>query len=577
MENLNNILKTEIALILFAALTLGLFAPGCGDDDNGAGDTDTDIDTDTDTDTDTDIDSDSDTDTDTDTDTWDPEFDAFVAALLGDLEASEAFGVSAAVMQDGVVTFAHAFGYKDPNGLDPLTPDTLMQIGSTTKQMTAVALLRKVEQGLVSLDDTLEETLPDLEFNLDGTWDDQVTIHHLLSHQGGFVDWIPWDGSADDSELADTTYGTFDNELFLMNPPGAFWNYSNPNFILAGLVTETLDTRPWPDIMIEDIFGPIGMDRTFLRKTEVEADGDFALSYGLGIDDIMTGAEGPVTMEDMPDPGWARPAGLVWTTPTQMMTWVEFIMDGDPAVLSDALRAEITAEQVDTLYAVGTMFYGYGMFVERGYYAFNGNWYEMPVWEHGGNTLSFSHLFYILPEQKFAVAVCSSAYATDFYTSIDAAITTLVDLPDPSEGPEYEVDPAEFDRHVGVYNDQWNVGEMTITRDGDTLFVEMPLLTKLGYDITPELVVVSSDIFYLYIDGTPYDITFIPLAAGGPSQYARNRAFVTTRVDERYKTKPKHVPSEKDVARWMRRARLFPTPLPRARPRFPSVGKSHTR
>ena len=548
---------------LCAAFWLALLLAACGDEGSN------------DVDAGTDGDTDADGGTDTDTEGWDPRFDAFVEALIVDLENNDAYGVSAAVMEDGVVTFAAAFGSKDPDGLEPLTPDTLMQIGSTTKQMTAAALLQKVEDGLVGVDDALEELLPELEFELDGTWDDQVTMHHLLSHQGGFFDWIPWNGPSDDAELVDYTYDTFDDIYFLMSPPGAFWNYSNPNFIFAGLVTETLDSRPWPDIMVEDVFAPLGMERTFLRKTEVEADGDFAMSYGLGVDDLSTGIPGPVEMADVPDPGWARPAGLTWTTPTQMMAWAKFLMDGDPAVLSGDLRAEITAEQVDTLYGAGSMHYGYGEFVERGYAALDGQWYETPVWEHGGNTLSFTHIFYVLPEHDFAVSICSSAYGTDFSNALDVAITTLVDLPEPSAPPEYVIDPAQFDRHVGTYNDQFNVGEMIITREGDTLLVEMPTLVFYGYDVGPELVAISSDLFYLYIDGYAYDITFVPLVEGGPSQYARNRSFVTTRVGEEPdagvieagETEAVAMPSREDIERWMLQARLNPVPVRTAPPR----------
>ena len=112
---------------------------------------------------------------------WDPRFDDLVDALKVDLANSSAYGVSVAVMEDGVVTFAHAFGSKDAAGRVPLTPETLMQIGSTTKQMTAVALLRNVEAGQVTLADSLESVLPNLVFTLDPTWDAQVTMHHLLS------------------------------------------------------------------------------------------------------------------------------------------------------------------------------------------------------------------------------------------------------------------------------------------------------------------------------------------------------------------------------------------------------------
>lgn len=485
----------------------------------------------------------------------DTRFDLFVAALKKDLAGSDAYGVSAAVMQNGAVIFAAAYGSKDPEGKSPLTPDTLMQIGSTTKQMTAAGLLRKVEAGAVALDDTLEELLPDLEFAHDASWDDALTPHLLLSHQGGFYDWIPWNGPPDDTELTDTTYGVYDELYYLMNPPGAFWNYSNPNFVLAGLITETLDTRKWPDIMREDIFVPLGMDRTFLRKSEVEKDGDYALSFGLGIDDLQSGENGPVTMEMMPDPGWGRPAGLVWTTPTQMLKWAQFMMKGDPAVLSDDLRGKMVEEQVDTLYGMGTVHYGYGLFIERGYMSEAGDWYAVPVWEHGGNTLSFTNIFYMFPDQEFAVAICSSAYGTDFSHSLDAAVMSLAGLPAPSaDAPAYTVDPTRFDDHVGTYHDPNNVGTLIVTRDGDTLKIEAPTLVEYGLTVTPQLTAISSDIFYLYIDGTPYDITFIRAAEEGPSTYLRQRAFVATRIED--ETVPRHAPSPEAVERWLLRKRF---------------------
>ncbi|HSA32357.1 MAG TPA: serine hydrolase domain-containing protein [bacterium] len=489
-------------------------------------------------------------------------FDPFIAALKKDLEKSDAYGVSTAVMKDGAVIFAAAYGSKDPAGKTPLTPDTLMQIGSTTKQMTAAGLLRKVEAGALALDDTIEELLPDLEFARDASWDDALTPHLLLSHQGGFYDWIPWNGPPDDTELADNTYGVYDELYYLMNPPGAFWNYSNPNFVLAGLITETLDTRKWPDIMREDLFVPLGMDRTFLRKSEVEKDGDYALSFGLGIDDLQSGESGPVTMEMMPDPGWGRPAGLVWTTPTQMMRWARFLMEGEPEVLADDLREKMVEEQVDTRYGMGTVHYGYGLFVERGYMSEAGDWYEVPVWEHGGNTLSFTNIFYMFPEQDFAVAICSSAYGTDFSHSLDAAVMSLAGLPAPAaDAPVYTIDPARFDDHVGTYDDPNNVGTLIVTRKNDDLFVEAPDLAGYGLSVTPQLTAISSDIFYLYIDGTPYDITFIRTGEEGPSTYIRQRAFVATRVED--ETSPRRAPSREMVERWLAHRRVEPPILHR--------------
>ena len=277
-------------------------------------------------------------------------------------------------------------------------------------------------------------------------------------------------------------------------------------------------------------------------------------------------------MEDVPDSAFDRPAGFVWTTPTQMMEWARFLVDGDPAVLADDLRAELTAAQVDTLYGAGTMFYGYGLFVEPGYLALDDGWYEVPVWEHGGNTLSFTHIFYILPEQGFAVAICSSAYGTDFYASLDAAITTLVELPEPTTGPEYVIDPGEFDDHVGSYADPYGRGRGRLVVAHPrraTTCSSMPLLEGYGYDVEPALEAISSDMFLLTIDGYPYDITFVRADPEGLSTYIRNRSYVATRVEEQAALAARLRPSREDVARWMIRSRLEPPTRSASRPSRP--------
>ncbi len=494
---------------------------------------------------------------------WDPRFNPLVEALQADLEDSSAYGVSVAVMEGGEITFAAAFGSKDAEGTQPLTPQTLMQIGSTTKQLTATALLRKVEAGEVALDDTLEETLPELEFALDGTWDDQISMHHLLSHQGAFYDLTEWNKQDDDERLASYSYGTFSEQIFLMAPPGSFWNYSNPNFIMAGLVTETLDTRKWPDIMREDIFTPLGMTRSFLRKSEVEADGDYSLSYG-----ITLSGDGPtdVSMTQIADSAWTRPAGLMWSTPTQQMSWAKFILHGNPNVLSDALREEITTEQVDTLYQSGTYHYGYGMFVGRGHLTNDGTWYPMTVWDHGGNTLSFTNTLLMLPEHDFAIAITTSGYGTDFDHSVDVALTSLVDVPPPGDAPMYEVDPTQFVRHVGTYDDPFNVGQVIIEQVGDDLTVSLPDVDAIGIPYGSTLQAISSNIFLLDIDGQVLDITFVPVTAEGDSRFIRNRAFVAGRPEPTMMAAPRSSSSKitrEGVERVLLEARLDPKPIRR--------------
>lgn len=501
-------------------------------------------------------DDDSTGDDDTTDEGWDPRFDVLVSIAEAELDASHAPGVSVAVMEAGEITFARGFGTLTPLGADPVTPTTLFQIGSTTKMMTVTALLQKVEDGQVSLDASLAEALPELEFGLDGSWNDQVLVEHLITHQGGFADYVDWEGPSDDADLADFTYGFFANHLWLMNPPGVFWNYSNPNFSLAGLVTEEVDERMWPDLLVEDVLLPLGMDRTYLRKSEVEADGDYAESWGWG--STADSAMHHVTMDDIDDAAWVRPAGLAWSTPSQMVRFGDFLMHGDDGVLDDGLRQEMVAEQVNTLWYMDEMHYGYGVFVDRGMTDSLGRYQVTPVHEHGGNTLSFTSILYALPEYDVAISILSSGYGTSFYGTLEAALNAAIDLPDPVDAPEYEFDPERLDDHVGTYLDPYNVGEIIITREGDGLGIEMPDLAGYGMDVDPALVTVSSDLFYVEIDGGLHDLTFIAADEGGPSTYLRNRSFVGIRAEEIALTGDRAPVDRTSIARALARSPLSP-------------------
>ena len=462
-----------------------------------------------------------------------PRHDTFISALQSDLDASDALGVSAAVMESGELTCRVALGRKWVEGDEAPDVDTLFQIGSTTKMFTAVALLQRVELGGLNLGDSLAQAYPDSEFALDDTWNDDVLLYHLLSHQGGFYDYFDWTSSEADSDLVDWHADVFFPYLWLMNEPGHFWNYSNPNFNLAGLIVQAADgTRMFPDIMVQDVFAPLGMVRTYQRKAEVEADGNFAEGFGYIMRSNGEADYTDVPIKNVPDLAAARPAGAgTWTTPSQMMEMARFLMYGDTAVLSDDARLSITVGHVPLLSTADDAKYGYGVIVYPGISLADG-YHAVRTWDHGGNTLSYSSAFTLLPDYDFAVSVLSSGYGTDFSLSIATAVSTLVaDLPPVVGEPEFSWEPDRLDLHVGTYDDAYNVGEMIITREGDTLLIEMPFLEELGYVVAPELVPISSDIWYLDLDGDAYDLTFIG-EGQGPSRWVRNRLFVGTRVEE---------------------------------------------
>jgi len=460
----------------------------------------------------------------------DPRFDG--VALILDLEVDDqvfASGVSIAVREQGQITWAEGFGSADPDESVAVTPATRFQIGSTTKQMTAALVLRQVEAGTFALEDHVSTALPDVSLDGDPTWADDASLEILLSHQGGIVDYIDWVGSSDDDQLAAWHEGFFKNTLWANNPPGAFWNYSNPNFTVSGLAAEAHDPlgRYYPDMMVEDLFLPLGMEATVARKDEVEE--PYATSTGL---DALSGEFGTIAMDDQFDSASVRPAGLVWSTPTDMTSWGSFLLHGDPNVLSDALRAEIQTPRVSTLYLDDHVQYGLGLFVYDLFPLSDGSYVPLTLWEHAGNTLSMTSAFLVLPEQDVVVSILSNGYADSFPQTIEALLHVVVEpFPEPSDYVP-TVDPEVTALHVGSYDDPHNVGPIEITPGADGgLEIAMPLLDDLGYDIEPELIAITSDFFYIQINGLGFaDLAFVRDPAGGPSLWARSRTFVGERV-----------------------------------------------
>ena len=231
--------------------------------------------------------------------------------------------------------------------------------------------------------------------------------------------------------------------------------------------------------------------------------------------------------------------------------------DGEWAGAGQVMNKEYTQAAREWKYTGSGMEYGYGIFVMSGFTADDKRW-QVPTYTHGGNTLSFSSELWMLPEQDFAVSILSSGYGTDFSESVSTALSTLPEgLPEPVAVPDLpEIDPADFDAHVGRFVDPYNVGEMNITRDGDTLFVSMPTLDDLGFDVGDELLPYAPDVHLLSIDGVWFDLTFVRADPAEPSRWVRNRAFVVTRDDASALVAPELDTTREELEALLNQARI---------------------
>ncbi len=465
-------------------------------------------------------------------------------AVEANLGSGYATGCSVAVWRDGAVIYAEGFGTKDEAG-DPVSPDTLFQIGSDTKKMTAIALLQQVDAGGVALDTTVAELLPTLDLAASPGAFDTLSIDRLLSHRSGLFDYTPWSEAPDDGELQLRTTTTFAANEYAMMPSGVAFDYSNPNFALAGVLIETLAARPWAEVVIDDIAALLGMDHTYARRddmlaVELDIASGFGPIYDSDLDTFdlielfsigVTGA-GWTTPEDHVDNAFTRPAGLVWSTATDMAKLAGFLVEGDESVLSDALRLQMQTGQVALLPGLDPALagYGYGLMAVRGLNGPQG-YRDVPVVQHGGNTLDMTSTFILLPEQGVGLSILSNGAGDDMSLVAAVALEEAAAgrLPEPSDPPTLVEPPADdLSVYAGTFSHR-ALGVATLTWTGTQLEIDVPLLDALGAGVDPVLTPAYRDVFLMDVGGGQFDLSFYPGLDATPNQYAVNRSFVFTR------------------------------------------------
>jgi CubicO group peptidase (beta-lactamase class C family) len=200
---------------------------------------------------------------------------------LAEVQASMSGSVGGSVVGVAVgeeqVSVAH--GCANLNTGQPFTTDTGFLIGSVTKVLTTTLVLRLVERGLVDLDASVTDYLPDFRLATDGLAK-RITVRMLLNHSNG-LEAHTMAPTAVRGRDAARSYEQRLAETGTVFDPGSAVHYSNPGFVLAGRVAEEVTGLPFERAVAQEVFGPCGMaDATavqteaFLRRTAIGARGN---------------------------------------------------------------------------------------------------------------------------------------------------------------------------------------------------------------------------------------------------------------------------------------------------------------
>ena len=166
-------------------------------------------------------------------------------------------GLALAVVRDGKLVKARGYGLASVELNVPVTTDTVFEIGSITKQITAAAVMLLVEEGKLGLDDPVAKHLP-------GTpegWA-QITVRHLLTHTSGLRNYTGLDGFELTARLKRDDFVRLIGTHPLAFRPGDSHSYGNTNYNLLGFIIEAAARRPYWEFVTDRIFNPLGMSST---------------------------------------------------------------------------------------------------------------------------------------------------------------------------------------------------------------------------------------------------------------------------------------------------------------------------
>lgn len=251
---------------------------------------------------------------------------------------------SVAIVRDGKLAYAHAYGMARLEPPTPATPAMRYSIGSISKQFTAAAVLLLKQQGKLSLDDKVGKYLPDL------TRANEVTIRMLLSHTSGYQDYWPEDyvmppmlGPATSNYIMDTWA-----KKPLDFDPGTKWQYSNTNYVIAGRIVEMVSGIPLFRFLEINVFTPLHMDSVYntdiARLGDTDAQG--YLRYALG----------PPRPAPKEGPGWMFAAGELAMPASDLAKWNISLIDKSllaPASYQQMFDPVKLKDGTDTHYGLG--------------------------------------------------------------------------------------------------------------------------------------------------------------------------------------------------------------------------------
>lgn len=378
-------------------------------------------------------------------------------------------GLSIAAVDNGEVCYERGLGFRDLSLNTSTTPRTVYCIGSVTKPFTALAVMQLREEGLLGLDDPVEDYVP-LRARPMG---ERVLVRHLLSHSSGLPslgyasatlstvtnisdDWFPISSPRD---LLVFMAGAGD---WALSRPGERYAYLNAGYILLGLIIERASGEGYPDYVKRHVLEPLQMGRSTFSEEEVEGYDDVATPY-------IVSREGGRTPTRYPYGSLISDGGLM-SSVEDMANFARMLLSGGAfegrRLASPESIGEMMGPKVQTLGEAieggGRTYYGYGLRIKTEFLG-------QRLVHHSGSVYGSSAYMGLLPDSGVGVVILANGGY--FLGDMGEHALALLLGRDPMEIPYFRRMRA-LDDLTGTYETFRGTSKYKVSRSGGVLQLE---------------------------------------------------------------------------------------------------------
>jgi CubicO group peptidase (beta-lactamase class C family) len=358
------------------------------------------------------------------------DFDKFVEKELADARCP---GASVAIVLGEQVIYAKGYGLANVESAVPVTTDMLFRMGSTTKMLTAAALLKLVESGDIDLHKPIGEVVSNLDSSIA-----KLTPHQLLTHTSGLSDPNAMDGPHDESALEGRITRLSEEDFFEV--PNSIYSYSNAGYWTAGLVIQKASRQRYADFLTDSLFGPLHMKQATFRPTVAMT---WPLAVGHGPEDRSPAR----VIRPLSDNAETWPAGQLFCTAPEFARFlIAFMNDGiidDRQVLSKFIIDEMSKPHAAI--PNENRHYGYGLSIRDT---------EGIRWlSHTGSRTGYGSYVLMCPDKKFAFVVLANKTGV-MLTDVGSFATYVVlgiQRPQKSKPNETRLSTEEMEKYSGDY------------------------------------------------------------------------------------------------------------------------------